>query len=174
MKIKHYYFFGDEIQKDLKSDKLNENNWDVLRIHGDNAFSIENDIREYENNCQQAEEYKKRAETICDILKKNNVNKIVSLGVGKGILEWHIKKQMPNICMICTDYARAGVEQLKKVFLTCEEIQWCDMLETDYSVWNEATILMYRVSTEFTEQEWKLIFNKMYEGGGKANYICAY
>lgn len=39
------------------------------------------------------------------------------------------------------------------------------MSETDYSIWNEATILMYRVSTEFTEQEWKLIFNKMYEGG---------
>lgn len=165
MKIRHYYFFGDEIQGKLTEGVLNEDGWDLLRRHGDNAFSIENDIRKYEKNCMQAVEYQESAFQICDILKKNNTNKVVSLGCGKGILEWHIKKQMPQIHMTCTDYASEGIEQLKRIFPTCDEILRSDMMGVDYSIWKGATLLMYRISTEFSKQEWQSIFYKMHEGG---------
>ena len=165
MKIKHYYYFGNEVQKELNGAMLNENNWDVLRTQGDKAFALENDIEQYEKNCEQSLEYKEAAKMIVSLLKKNNISKVVSLGAGKGILEWHIKNQMPEVHMVCTDYASEGIEQLKRVFIKCDEIYRYDMVEGDYSVWKDATILMYRISTEFTKEEWKNIFNRIYQCG---------
>ena len=167
MRIKHYYYFGNTVQKELNGNILNENNWDVLRMQGDKAFALENDIREYERNCQQAIEYKEAAKKLVKILKKNNINRVVSLGVGKGILEWHIKNQMPEVYMICTDYATEGIEQLKKVFPKCDEILRYDMLKGDYSVWENTLVLMYRISTEFTKREWMDVFFRMHKGGIK-------
>ena len=73
-------------------------------------------MEQYEQNCRNSVLYEISARSIADILKKYECKHIVTLGAGKGILEWHLKKQMPELYVECTDYAKSAIEKLKKVF----------------------------------------------------------
>ena len=173
MKIKHYYAFDKEIQQENDFEKLNSANWDILRT--DNApgpFSIEKEISAFEENCKVSSNYKEAADVICRLIKEHNLgNRLVSLGCGKGIVEWHIKKNMPELHVKCTDYAQKGIEQLSKVFVDCDEFGTFDMLLGDYGEWAKTgdILLMYRVSTEFSAEQWQSIFDRIYNS--KINYI---
>ena len=173
MKIKHYYAFDEKLQSEHDFGKMNSANWDILRtdcIPG--PFSIEKEIDDFEENCKSSSSYKEVAEIICKVIKDYKMgNRLVSLGCGKGIAEWHIKKIMPELYIKCTDYAQKGIEQLAKVFVDCNEFGTFDMLLGDYEIWKkrEDILLMYRVSTEFTKEQWQLIFDKIYNA--KIKYI---
>jgi hypothetical protein len=173
MKIKHYFAFEKELSQKFCDDMLNEKNWDILRMdERDSAFAIEKDIESYEQNCRNAQSYKNAAQKICDILRQENlINKrIISLGAGKGILEWHLKKNMPELYIECTDYTLNEVEQLKKVFVHLDSAYQFDMLNGDYALLDSTGVLvLYRVSTEFCQEDWFKIFNKIYDAG--INYI---
>lgn len=96
------------------------------------------------------------------------VSSVVSLGAGKGIVEWHLKKLLPSLPMICTDYAESGVASLRHLFPACDKVMVFDMLKGDYSVFGkDAVLLMNRVSTEFTPTEWKQIFKSCRSSGVK-------
>lgn len=165
MKIKHYYFF-EETQSKMSGRKINAQNWDILRCDNNKSpFAIEKTIEEYEENCRISFEYEKAATILCKLISSFGNNTMVSLGCGKGILEWHIKKKLPDLYIECTDYAEKSVKLLRSVFTECNNISVFDMINGDYKKWKGATVLIYRVSTEFTSKEWKVIFNKMYEAG---------
>ena len=90
-----------------------------------------------------------------------------SVGVGKGILEYHIKDIMPTQYLCCTDYTLKALTELKKFFLQCDEFLPLD-LSSDISVLNKYDIvLMYRISTEFSFREWRRVFKKLYKNGTK-------
>lgn len=170
MKIKHYYFFDRE----QAMEALNADNWDMLRLDDKpGPFSIEREISDYEKNCLRCVEYKEAAENIVRIWNEYKLGKrLVSLGCGKGILEWHIKKLMPELYVKCTDYAKESLKLLEKVFIEGNEFEAFDMLNAgDYSELKQnETLLMYRVSTEFSLEQWKEVFEKLY-GGGIQNII---
>lgn len=165
MKVKHYYNFND-----FDFEELNETNWDLIRTNNvPGPFSIERDIDEYEKNCNNSPDYKQAAKLICEIIGdyKNEGKRLVSLGCGKGIIEWHIKETLPNLYLKCTDYTIEGLELLKKVFVKCNEFSVFDLLrEEDYKILKaDDIILMYRVSTEFTSKQWGKIFDKLFDRG---------
>lgn len=170
MKIKHYYYF--DRKQAMKT--LNAENWDVLRVdEKPGPFSIERTIDDYEKNCIRCVEYKKAAEIIARMWTEYRLGeRLVSLGCGKGILEWHIKKLMPELYIKCTDYAKESLKLLEKVFAECNEFEAFDMLKADdyAGLKQDETLLMYRVSTEFTLEQWKEVFEKLY-GGGIQNII---
>lgn len=165
MKIRHYYFFGRE----KAMDTLSAENWDELRLdEKPGPFSIERNIDDYEKNCTLSVEYYEAAEAIVRLWDEYKLGKrLVSLGCGKGIVEWHIKKLMPELYIKCTDYATESLELLKKVFVECDEFKKFDMLSTDdyKELRQDEALLMYRVSTEFSFEQWKEVFEKLYEGG---------
>lgn len=165
MRVKHYYGFDIRIANKMCSKKLNANNWDILRTdEKPGAFTIERDVNSYEENCMIQGNYEKYAEKILEIIKHNNFGKITSLGVGKGILEWHLKRLNPMLNIQCVDYTHKGLEMLKDVFVDCDEFLQFDMLEGNYSLFADRdVIIMYRLSTEFSIKQWKKIINKMYE-----------
>lgn len=167
MKIKHYFCFDKEIQYKMTSEKLNDQNWDILRTDETKSpFAIERSVTEYEKNCEESLEYKRVAERICESIKKNGYQNLVSVGVGKGILEWHIKKMLPELNIECTDYTKESVNLLKNVFLNCDNFRVFDIMKDDYSVFGKDTvIMMYRVSTEFDNKQWCQIFDKLYNAG---------
>lgn len=167
MRFRHYYYWGEETTENFRVRKMNGDNWDILRSDEKKTlFSIEKSVQEYEHNCMNSVEYERMANFLTSCLKKGEFEKITSLGVGKGILEWHIKKRFPKVKIVCTDYAPKTIECLKAVFEDCDEIFQFDMMNDDFSVMADSDyVLMYRISTEFDYSSWKRIFQKMYDGG---------
>ena len=163
MIIEHYESFRTK----LKSSELNQENWDILRTEStETAYAIEDSIEQYEHNCMESKSYEVSAEKIIDLLKKYDCKHVVGLGSGKGILEWHLKKLMPELYVECTDYAEASVNKLKKVFTECDGFRSFDMLHGDYTIFGpNACFVLYRVSEEFSYEDWCKVFNKMKTGG---------
>ena len=159
MIIEHYASFRAK----LKSSALNQENWDILRTEStDMAYAIEDNIEQYERNCMEAKTYELSAEKIVELLSRYNCKHIVGLGSGKGILEWHIKRCMPQMYVECTDYARASMEKLEKVFTKCDGFHCFDMLHGDYTVFGQdVCFVLYRVSEEFSYEDWCRVFGKM-------------
>ena len=166
MKIKHYFAFDKKFYNGNDFKKISSTNWDMLRTDSaPGPFSIEKEISEFEENCKAATSYRETAEIICGFIEKHKLgNRMVSLGCGKGTVEYHIKKIMPELHIKCTDYAQKGIEQLAKVFVDCDEFGTFDMLAGDYGEWAKTgdILLMYRVSTEFTAEQWQTIFDRIY------------
>ena len=170
MACKHYYYFGERIQSQMSGDSLNKENWDILRNDdAEGPFSIEKDVEQYEQNNRGAVFYENVAKIILsELQKRNSANKVISLGVGKGILEWHLKNLKPDLTVECTDYTEKAIEQIKRVFIKVDAAYTFDMLEGDYSQFDkDAFIIMFRVSTEFNAKQWTMIFNKMNDSGVK-------
>ncbi len=167
MKAKHYYLFDEEVNGKMKGRSLDKSNWDVLRMGGkESPFSIEKDIAAYEENCRKALSYKKMAELLCHIVQKygRNSQKVISLGVGKGVLEWHMKKMLPDIAVECADYTEKAIERLKTVFPDVDDAYVFDILNGDYAnLDSNAVYVMHRISTEFNSDDWYKIFRKLYE-----------
>lgn len=174
MKIRHYYFFDRE----KAMDTLSAENWDKLRLdEKPGPFSIERNIDDYERNCTISVGYHEAAEAIVRLWDEYKLGKrLVSFGCGKGIVEWHIKKLMPELYIKCTDYATESLELLKKVFVECDEFKKFDMLSTDdyKELRQDEALLMYRVSTEFSFEQWKEVFERLYRGGRSKYYFCTY
>lgn len=165
MIIEHYEAF----KTGLKSSELNQENWDLLRTASEEkAYAIEDDIENYEKNCREAVSYEDASKDIIEVLDKYGCKHVVALGVGKGILEWHLKKKKPELFIECTDYASMAIEKLKKVFIDCDALFEFDMLNGDYrKLDNNAFFVMYRVSEEFSFSNWCKVFKKMKENNIK-------
>lgn len=168
MRTKHYYVFDEQITDKFNGNSLNQTNWDVLRESVENEdFGIEESIERYETYNASREDIRRRAELVLDVLDGNGLShkRIVSLGVGKAVLEWYIKRLRPEITVECTDYARKGVEKLKTVFHSADNIFVFDMMNGDYSDFADSVVMIYRISTEFDKKQWIDIFQKMFDSG---------
>ena len=71
-----------------------------------------------------------------------------------------------GIELTCSDYADWGLERLKKVFLDCDNFKTFDMSVDDYStIDKDATVIIFRCSTEMTIRQFKYVFKKLRERG---------
>ena len=164
---KHYYRFDDALQNKLIGGRLNEENWNILRNDElDGPFSIENSVEAYETNCRGAKQYEEIANIIVREIDDSSEKIIVSLGVGKGILEWHLKNINPDIHVCCTDYTADAIEKLKSVFIKMDEAFVFDIFLGDYKKLGFASyIVLHRVSTEFNRKQWMTIIKSMHDCG---------
>lgn len=163
--IEHYSCFSSDLER------LDENAWEQLRNStekDEKPYAFEENIADYEKNCERIPLYKEAAEHICNILEQENVKSIVSFGCGKGILEWHIKKISPEITLECSDFVESAMEKLKKVFVSCDKFSTFDMKNGDYSEFSpDKLLLFFRVSTELSFEEWCKAFKNMKDAGIK-------
>lgn len=165
MKIRYYYAFGNKIAKSMNSNKLDINAWEFLRKEYKDSrdFSIEETRKEWIQNCIHKNDYQKAARIICYIISGHNWEKIVSLGVGKGILEYHLKKNISTLNIKCTDYTPDSLRLLSSVFTECDRFSVFNMLSDNYNEFeNEDAVIIYRLSTEFSKRQWQEIFKKLY------------
>lgn len=147
---------------------LNKTNWEILRTNEEAgvSFAIAKNAADYEAECLSAEEYKNKAEIIIKILQKFSApQRVISFGVGKGVLEWHLKHLAPSLTVECTDYTEGTIEQLRNVFRDLDDAYCFDMLTGDYSKFAGGTVIMHRLSAEFSRETWYQIFENMYDAG---------
>jgi hypothetical protein len=170
--VKHYYPFG-EATASLKDEKLNSSeSWDALRVSHPN-FSIADERESWVRQCEmgvnkdgQDGSLNARAVAIVNLLKAYKFSSIHSVGVGGAALEYHIKRLYPNLRMTVSDYAPKNVEILKRVFHECDSVIEFDLLSKDWSAWGgdeRLCIMMCRIDTELTDEQWRNVFKNMYE-----------
>lgn len=170
MIIKHYGDFGRRMNE-MIGKELSKSAWELLRTDGTNqAFSFtEQDKSEYEAMCYKRKDYRRAARKILRILECNDMKQgIVSIGCGKGILEWNLKNLKPELYVACTDYTEGNLKYLKRLFPQCDAFHRMDMRNAKhYSKIAEKNriVLFYRISTELDYRAWKDVFSKMYQEG---------
>jgi hypothetical protein len=175
LSIKHYQNFGSTHNL-MKNNELNsKESWDVLReTHP--QFSISENREEWIKACNA--QIKKdgqdgglilRAKDVCSLIVDKGYDKVFSVGVGGAGLEYQIKKNLPNINLICSEFSENNVKSLQKVFMECNEIIQFDILNGDwgsigkkYFQNNNSVLIMYRLDAGFSDSEWKKIFEKIH------------
>lgn len=170
MIIRHYYNFGKDFNNKIK-EGMTQDAWEMLRMDsGSKDFGfIEEDREAYVRMCIDNTRCRDMAYEVLNILDSNSIaNKVISLGCGKGILEWNLKNIKPELVLECADYTPKSVEYLGKMFPECDKIYVFDMLESEHyskKMDGNEVVLLYRVSTEFNFKTWESIFSKMSQSG---------
>jgi len=176
--MKHFQTFGDSASS-LKDNSLNNvESWDALRESHPN-FSIgetrEGWLKASELKVKkdgQDSDLPQRARDIVNLLIRENISSIFSVGVGGAGLEYQIIKINPALPVVCSEYSPKTVSKLKAVFTEAKDVVVFDILNGS---WNEikdkflrddnSLLLMYRLDAGFTDEEWRKIFESMSDAG---------
>lgn len=175
--MKHYQVFGGATQS-LKDQELNSaESWDTLRENHP-FFSISEDRDEWLKASElavtkdgQDRELPQRAEDVARLIQERGFDRVFSAGVGGAALEYQLKKLMPQLPIVCSDYSTTTVERLAKVFLESEGIVEFDILKGDWKSIEQKYLgprglcIMYRLDAGFSDDEWRIIFRVMEEVG---------
>lgn len=175
--MKHYYSFG-KTKDSLKDSKLDSSeSWDTLRLsHSDFsiATSREEWLRASESEVRkdgQDNGLKQRAKDIVILINRLKINSVFSVGVGGAGLEYQIKKNKPEVEVICSEYSQINVDLLKKVFIEADSIIQFDITTKNWSKeltqLESSLCMIYRLDASFTNKEWRHIFENMHRSGVK-------
>jgi|CXWL01.1.fsa_nt_gi hypothetical protein len=175
--MRHYQIFGDSSVALKDKALVSPESWDELR---DNHpfFSIAAD-REGWLAASELEVFKDgqdaglkdRAREIAEFLKQEEIIKIFSVGVGGAALEYQLKKLLPSLTVICSDYSKTTVERLQRVFTESDEIIQFDIQNGDWKevtqkyLGNNSLVLIYRIDASFSDDDWRAIFSRMANNG---------
>lgn len=176
--MKHYQIFGDSKNALKDNSLISVESWNELRENHPH-FSISSSREEWLRTVElqvtkdgQDRGLAVRAKNIVDLLKKENVKSIFSAGVGGAGLEYQIKKQMPDLKVICSEYSQKNVDILKKVFVESDDVIAFDikkgdwgMVKSHYLQGSASALLMYRLDAGFTNKEWREIFESIFSSG---------
>jgi len=160
--IKHYF----PVKQALAVENLasSATSWDALRTGDDDTWqSIPKDRSMWVARCQQKPEIAVNAKAIVDLVKREGFYSIISVGVGAAYLEYNIKKLHPALSLTCSDFTPRSIDRLRDVFLECDSIEVFDMLKDQWQPRQNALYLLYRVDTEFSDEQWKGLFATMSE-----------
>lgn len=174
--MKHYQVFGEQAER-MHGTLTTVDSWEVLRQEHP-FFSISSNREEWLKASEmvvrkdgQDDRLKERAEQIVSILKSKGIIRVFSVGSGGAALEYQIKKLMPEVRMVCSDYSPMTVERLKKVFVECDEIIQFDVLSGNWSDINKRYLagsglcLMYRIDAGFNDAEGRKMFQLLSSAG---------
>ncbi len=174
--IKHYQNFGGSSLKD--NQLLSVESWDKLR-ESHPHFSVSDNRGEWLKAVHlevvkdgQDKGLVKRAEDVVSLLRNKKIKKIFSVGVGGAGLEYNIKKISPDIKVYCSEYSEKNINTLKKVFVEADGFEVFDILKGDWKNIKEkylndknSALLMYRLDAGFSNEQWRVIFESVYDAG---------
>jgi hypothetical protein len=174
--MRHYFAF-DTVTPDLKDGELDSaESWDALRVAHPH-FSISENREEW--LCVARGEVKKdgqdggmvaRAKEVSEIISRLGITSVFSAGSGGAGMEYNIKKNLPDVRVVCSEYSPVAVELLRNVFIEADGVVQFDMKMGD---WKQVMaddpqkhlVLLYRVDIHFTDEELRKIFCDMHQAG---------
>ena len=159
MRIKHYSLFNE-----LKESKIN---WDYLRENKkEPLYYMPNNMNEY-NLIASYQNNNLIINHTLMYIKKNNLDKILSLGSGRAILEYQLKLKS-NIHTTVSDITNS-INKIKdlKIFDEVMIIEKKKKIKIDIN--SNTLVLLSRVDTELEDFELENLFKELYEKN--VNYI---
>jgi hypothetical protein len=168
--MRHYYPFGRGTN--LAGDNLlSPSAWDQVRMTDNSVnaalgFYLPEDRPDWVRVCDESSSAAASAADIAKIVRHGRFTTVLSVGVGRACLEYHLKRLEPAVSLVCTEYSPRVVERLRQVFLECDRIEFLDIKT---SAWTDAgprcLVLLNRVDTELDDQEWRAVFKNLAAGG---------
>jgi hypothetical protein len=141
-------------------------NWDAVRTSaaaGDFGFGASRE--EWMARAKSSSGMRQRAEIIASWIRLWKTQRVVSVGVGTGLLEFLIAGLLPGVSLRCGDYATVSLELLRQWFLECQSIEVMDLRAPTWASDPGAVVLLNRVDTEMGDQEWRQTFADMARRG---------
>lgn len=172
--IRHYHVFQNIVPRDLRDGRVDSPEaWDLLRT-ADPDFLISESRSEWLEASEgrvykdgQDSAFLERARDVARFVARRGITSMFSVGVGCAGLEYQIKRILPLVHLVCSEFAPESVTRLRKVFVEADEIVQFDARKddwrclTDHGDFISRICLMYRVDPQFTDAEWRAMFEKM-------------
>ena len=175
--VKHYVSFGvaDPYLQDVHGEEDAKKRWQVLRdTHP--RYRIPRDRETWLKDLSlrkdgQDDKLPERVEALATLIEKEGIRTFYSIGAGGGVFEYFLKKRIPSLKIVASEYTQEGVERLRNVFLECDKVEFFDALN-DIS-WGkigedkDGMVFIYRNEREFSDKQWRQIFRAMHKAGVK-------
>ena len=150
--VPHHYDFG--LDRSRVGDNLvNPQSWDAIR-QTDTPFGLPESRQEWEQAARGGD-LPKRAEVIGAVARRLGAHSVCSHGVGTGLLEANLVRELDDMSLICTDFAPETVRRLSELFPEAD-VRLHDLRNSQPP---EADLhLLHRVDTELSNREWREVF----------------
>lgn len=163
--VKHFYDFQNAV--DAQED-LNPACWDALRLNNsadDNMFGIPTSSAIWRERILANLILQERVKAILNLMQ-GRFSRLNSYGIGSGGIEFLIKREAPHIFVEGSDCAPKTVERLRGLFKEADRIIQFNILNDEWV--NDGPCCLYlfhRIDTEFDDQQWRIIFEKIWRTG---------
>jgi hypothetical protein len=139
--------------------------WDRLR-GSDPDFGFGGSRDEWIRRARSFPSLERQATQIVTLLRQWGVTRMVSVGVGTAVLEFHVQTQYPELMLRCGDYAPSSLDILRRCFTECRSIEVMDLRDPRWiSDPEHEVVLLNRVDTELTDDDWRRVFTHLRRQG---------
>jgi hypothetical protein len=150
--VPHHYDFGPERSR-VGDNLVNPQSWDAIR-QTDTPFGLPESRRAWEQAARDGD-LPERAEIIGSVARRLDAHSVCSHGVGTGLLEANLARELNGTRLICTDFAPETVRRLSELFPEAD-VRLHDLRSSPPP---EADLhLLHRVDTELSNSEWREVF----------------
>jgi hypothetical protein len=160
--LRHYYDFKGS--RSLAGGSLQSAQaWDELRsdqgLEQSAAFYMPENREEWVQSTRQATEIAAQAESLASLVTREGFSSLVSCGVGRAFLEYHLKQLLPRLALTCTEFSPQVAARLRRVFPECDRIECHDFTRAGWPPPGDHTLyLLNRVDTELADEQWPGVF----------------
>jgi hypothetical protein len=162
--IPHWYGFERNVAfegHDLRSAA----NWDALRASSEDGFRMPLSVDEWRRLAEGNEDLAARAKAILDLVARWQSLKLISIGVGTGMLEHQLKLNSADLVVRCGDYASAALAPLRAYLAGEATVEEMDLRQPSWVSDPHEIVLLHRVDMELADLEWMNAFERMAQAG---------
>lgn len=167
MTLPHWYGFDSSVG--LIGHRLQSpTNWDRVRqADVEGSFGFGASRQEWIDRANAQPQLRQRAHALSSLIRRWDVRRLVSVGVGTGMLEYLLAKASPELQIRCGDYAADSVAILRDRFIECETVEVMDLKRPNWVADPDEVILLNRVDTELSDAEWRTVFRDIWDHGAQ-------
>ena len=154
--VRHVVDFG--AQRNLVGGALvRPDAWDALRTRTDGPFAIAATRAELDRQADSRADIATRARALDAWLGRRPTRRLVSYGVGGGVLECWLERLSPEREMVLTEYAPVTLERLRALFP--DRVVVRHDLRVDPPLDGQVH-LFHRIDTELSNRQWRAVLRR--------------